>query len=197
MFAAGIWSKRSWPKCFASRDRRPAASAAATLCLLLPLLLLLLPPAAQRVRGATLGPQRPVSLSEYKLRSSIEALNVELRKLKRDFAAQVESVYLRLKSEPAFAFRQNGSPATGAEAEEESASSVPVALLVAEQFSAMATRVYLIQRRLLAALKVLYVRLLPVGTLRVLVRKFPASYAWLAGRSQLDLRPAFAGAKGE
>lgn len=132
--------------------------------------------------------RRPVLQSEAKLRDVIEQTNLELRQLKRDFMQQMLDVYLRLKLHPRLGYeraRDGRAPAASAN------------LLIAEEFASMAVKRHIIQRRLLAGLKLLFVKLLPMDTLVRLHRRHGPTFGWIRDQEQIDIRAPFAGAKGE
>lgn len=127
--------------------------------------------------------KRPVFFSEYKLRSSIVSLNEEIRELKKELMRDVSKIYLNMKHDPIIGFheaatsRSDGSLAL---------------LLIAEEFADLVVKRFVIQRRVLAGLKVAFFKFLPIDTLKRLIDRYQA-YDWLKGLNQIDLRQVFPG----
>lgn len=135
--------------------------------------------------------KHPVFFSEYKLRSLIEVAQAELRQLKRDFVSHMTDIYFAMKSDPLIAKKSEPS----GEDNGRKSAAVLAFNMMTEQFGDLVVRRHIIQRRLLAGLKVAFVKFLPLRTIKRLMEKFP-SYSWLKGQSQVDLRPKFPDEKG-
>lgn len=149
----------------------------------------------------TSGPSGPVAsaekrhifFSEYKLRSTVESLNDELRELKRELMRDITSIYLDMKTDATFGFQR----ALAAAKRADSPQAGPLAfLLMAEEMASIALKRFIIQRRLLAGLKLAYVKFLPLDTLKRLYQRFQ-SYAFLKDLNQVDLRPSLPAGTGK
>lgn len=122
--------------------------------------------------------KRAVFYSELRLRSAVQTANYDLRQLKRAFMQQMTDIYLALKMDPTIGYRL----AQQTDSEVASAN-----ILVAAEFADIAIKKFTVERRLLAGLKLAFVKFMPMDTLVRLYKRY-RSYQWLRYQSQVDLR---------